>query len=166
MDLIDLEDYEFHAAITSVLNSRIVSPVDFSPMIIFLVDWAKENKFIQQTYFEKIIGEDDYKKLKLGKVTFNDVVLERMDGKLSSRMFKNDIRGFVEEYVEFDGYVKDLTDVFMTNIGDLPSSFAKMEVLHKKINESRENYLKNKTNFPDLVSFIEPEQFKKEMLGG
>ena len=69
-------------------------------------------------------------------------------------MFKNDIRGFVEEYVEFDGYVKDLTDVFMTNIGDLPSSFAKMEVLHKKINEESEIINLDKIQNPKELIYL------------
>lgn len=161
MELIDLEDYEFQAAITSVLNNRIVSPIDFAPMIIFLIEWAKLNEFIDQIYFDKTIGEDKYEELKLGKVTFNEFVLEAMDGILSSSIFKTEVREFIEDYVEFDGYVHDLTNVFNTNIGDLPDSYTKMNELDKTINNSRKNYLENKINFPELVSFIEPERFKK-----
>ncbi|MFT4807937.1 MAG: hypothetical protein ACI9LX_001260 [Paraglaciecola sp.] len=165
MDIIDLEDYEIHAAITSALNSRVISPIDFAPLIIFLIEWAKLNQFIEQSSFDQIIGEDTYKKLKLGAVTFNEFVLEVMDGVLPSNIFKTEVREFVEEYVEFDGYVKDLTDIFKTNIGDLPRDFSKMEKLNETISYSRENYLNNKTNFPELVSFVDPEKFKKMISG-
>ncbi|MBO9492364.1 hypothetical protein J7384_18525 [Endozoicomonas sp. G2_1] len=166
MDIIDLEEYEFHAAMLSVLNNRALSILDFSPLVVFLLDWAKTNNFLDQTYFDKYIGEDKYSKLKLGKISFSEFVLREMKGILSSKFFINEVRCFVEDYCEYSGYSEDLTEVFQTNIGNLPVTFDDIGILYNKINESRSNYLENKINFPELIIFRDPELLKKEQFKG
>jgi hypothetical protein len=161
MDIIDLEDYEFQLAILSILNKRVLSLKDLAPILIFLLDWGKSNNLLNRNSFNKMIGEEDYTKLKNGKLTFSEFVVDKMNGILSSDVFKEQVREFVEDYVEYDGYFTDLTEIYQTNVGDLPTNFDGSINLYQRINESKENYKENKKNFPELVSFMNPQAFKK-----
>lgn len=162
MPIIELEDFEYHAAIASAVNEREICELDFSPMFVFLVDWAARNGVLGKALRGNSVFSERYPKLLEGRDFFSSFLLEVLDGKLTESMFSEEVVQFVKDYVEYDGYVCDLRAVYLNNIGALPDSFQKADDLYKAIDTSRKNYEENRRNFPDLVVFTDPGQLRRE----
>jgi hypothetical protein len=144
MPIIELEDFEYHAAIASVINDRELSELAFSAMFVFLVNWAAKNDVLGEELKTCSVFAERYPKLLQGNESFSSFVLDVLDGKLTTSSFSDEVVQFIKDYVEYDDYVSDLTAVYSTNIGALPENFEKAEVLYKAINTSRKNYKENK----------------------
>lgn len=162
MPILDLEDFEYHAALVSAINERELDVLVFSPIFVFLVDWAARNGVLGESLRSCGVFAERYPKLLEGKESFSSFVVDVLDGKLTESLFSGEVVQFVKDYIEYDGYVHDLTAVYSTNIGDLPWDFEKSEDLYETINASRKNYEENKRNFLELVVFTDPASLKRE----
>lgn len=162
MPIIELDDFEYHVDVVSALNGVQLDELAFSPIFVFLIDWAVKNNVLGEELKNCKVFNDRYPKLLEGKDTFSAFVLDVLDGKLTETNFADEVVPFIKDYIDYDGYVEDLTKVYATNIGVLPNNFENSELLYEAINVARENYLQNKVNFPDLVVFSDPEQLLKE----
>ncbi len=162
MPLLELDDFDIHSELTSVLNGTEQNELAFCPMFVFLICWAAESNFLGLELKSCEVFSKYYPKLRQGEISFEKFVLDVLDGKLTESNFSDEVSEFVKDYIECEGYVVDLTRLYNTNVGDLPSDFKEFDMLCKFINMSRKNYGENKLNYPDLVVFSDPEQLKRE----
>ncbi|MFQ3251491.1 MAG: hypothetical protein ACI9O6_003341 [Glaciecola sp.] len=158
--IIDLNDFDFHCVVMSSLNKKDLSLLDFSPMIIYLVCWAYEYHELTEGFTNA--ESQKLALLKAGDVSFFEFTETVLEGRLESEIFKKGARSFVKDYYEYGGYIDDLTSVFSTNIANLPLNLINISGLYQAINKSRINYYINKSNFPELIVFRDPEQLKIE----
>lgn len=157
MNLLTLEDFEYHAQIASVLNGIALNELSFSPMFVFLITWAEKANHLSESVLTCSQFMESFKKLKAEQVSFEQFVINTLDGKLKESMFKDDSVNFIRDYIEFDGYVEDITNTFNTNLGVMPHNFNQFGELYSLINCSFYNYHVNKLKYPDLVIFEESD---------
>ena len=163
MILLELENFDIAAEFAEALDGIEINELVFSPMFVFIIDWAYKRGKLDDEVKECGPFIDRYPELLAGKISFSDFVLDVLDSKIIDTNFTNDIRGFISDYIEYDGYQDDLVDVFkISNLWFLKDNFDKSEKLYKRIDKSFENYIINKENYPDLIIFYDPEQLKKE----
>jgi len=165
MAILELDDFGFHVEILSALNERELNELSFSPMFVFLIDWAVKNDCIGEELKQCEVFKENYPKLLNGEVSFPDFVMDVLDGKLTETNFSKESLPFIKDYIEYDGYVEDLTKVYKTNLGAFPNDLDSSGALYNAINESRKNYEINKSNFPDLIVFSDPEELLEQQKG-
>lgn len=165
MAILELDDFEFHADIMSAINERELDKLSFSPIFVFLIAWAVKNNCLGEELKRYAAFNENYPKLLSGGISFSDFVLNVLDGKLLESSFSSEALPFIKDYIEYDGYVEDLTKVYKTNLGILPINLKLTDSLYDAINESRKNYEINKNNFPDLIVFTDPDELLKQQNG-
>jgi len=165
MIILQLDDFEYHVELSSSLNGEEANVLVFCPMFVFLVDWAFKNNLLSDSFVGSGNFILQYRKLVTGEYSFSNFVTETLEGKLFESHFKDEAKVFIKDYIEFDGFINDLTKVFSTNLGALPKSFENSEALYKAINLSRKNYEINQLNFSNLVVFSNPEELINQQKG-
>lgn len=163
MILLELEDFDCMTEFAEALDGIKINELVFSPMFVFIIDWAYKREKLDDEVKESAPFKDRYPKLLSKKITFSEFVLDVLDSKIIDTNFTSDIRKFISDYVEYDGYRNDLLETFkISNLWFLKDNFEKTDQLYKRLDKSFENYIINKENYPELIIFYDPEQLKKE----
>ena len=163
MILLELEDFDCMAEFAEALDGIEINELVFCPMFVFIIDWAHKREKLGNEVKESIPFKDRHPKLLSGEITFSEFVLDVLDSKIIDTNFTSDIRKFISDYIEYDGYRNDLLETFkISNLWFLKESFDNSEELYKRIDKSFENYTINKNNYPELIIFYDPNQLKKE----
>lgn len=150
MILLELDDFDYWVdnSVTGSSGAEV-----FSPMFIYIIHWARENNKLDMCFSESTSFSENYLKLLRGEIEFPEFVNKVLDGKLSDRYFTPEIREFLYDYIEYDGYTTDLTKYYKLNLWELPHDLKKIDGFLDFINKSHTNYEKNKAINPDLAMF-------------
>ena len=150
MILFELDDFDYWVEHDVVSGN---GEATFSPMFVFLIDWAAKRNCLDESFTSSSVMWNLYQDMVAGKVSMTEFVLDALDGKLLADYFSESVRGFISDYVEYDGYSKDLVDCFKVNMWELPHDLNESETLYRQIDRSFKNYSKNLMHNPDIVSF-------------
>lgn len=125
----------------------------FSPLFVYLIHWAAENNKLDESFIKEAAFSDGYSKLLSGELSFTNFALDILDGKLADSYFAPEIRKFMHDYIDYDGYIDDLSNYFKLNMWELPCDLEQSRALFEIIDKSYENYEKNQKSNPDIISF-------------
>lgn len=150
MILFELDDFNYWVD-NSVTGGRGTEV--FAPMFVFLVDWAVKRGQSEEAFISDPILSKLYSDLITEKISFVEFVFDGLDGKLLDTNFAEDIRDFVRDYVEYDGYSNDLVGSLKVNLWELPNNFKYTKSLYDAIDRSLKNYKRNKVINPEIISF-------------
>ena len=162
MSILELEDFDMHAGIVSVLNEKELGLEAFSPLFVYIVIWAAENDFLGMRLKNDKSFISSYRALLDSKISFSTFVEVSLQNKLEEDYFNSEVLEFIIDYIEIDGYMEDLTRYFRVNMGLLPESIEKAKDFKSVIDRSMENYKINKENFPELAVFTDPKELIKQ----
>lgn len=158
MTILELEDFDIHAGILSVVNEKELGLYAFSPLFVYLIYWAEKNGFLGDKLKNDESFKSSYRALLDSKMSFSYFVQTSLMDRLEEDYFDDEVLEFVIDYIEMDGYVLDLTQYFDVNIGSLPDSLEKVKDFKEVIEKSMANYKVNKKNFPELAVFTDPDE--------
>ncbi|MDH5181970.1 MAG: hypothetical protein OEY07_20085, partial [Gammaproteobacteria bacterium] len=159
MIILELEDFDYWADNQVTGKDGVLV---FSPMFVFLIDWAYKFNKIDESLLKEPEFNNAYLALSKNKIKFSEFVLDILDEKLLDTYFTEEARQFICDYIEYDGYMNDLSSTFKCAMWELPHELINTNILYDKINRSLANYIKNKSNYPDLCVFTDPEELKRQ----
>lgn len=108
---------------------------------------------------------EDLNLVRAGGVTLSNFVQDTIEGGITLEMISDEARSYFSDLIEYDIYIKLLSEVFEQSLDSLPRDLSSLSKLYSKLDEYFENYRVNKESYPDMVSVLPPLEFKKMVDG-
>lgn len=155
MAIIELDDFDAWSDLGLVDIEDIVL---FSPMLVFLIDWAESRGNLSKDLLAMELFKKKFEDMKSSEISMKEFVFDALDSKIVGSNFKDlVISTFIEDYVTLGEYQDNLMEIFQVELFKLPNNFDQSEQLYRRIDTAFSNYIENKKTFPNLSSFDDPD---------